>query len=300
RGGDEVYGESIYTIRYEFLGQYQLPFSEKVLFNFSYTDRDQNSVCADLQDLAKPRTGLGQVPWVEKLGKHVPRLGAAGRCNYYDENTTATSEDEINKPDAVFIPSIFIQNEYKFNERHTFLAGVRDDYDFRHGNILTPRIAYRWKISDEDIFRLNAGTGFRVVNLFTDEHAALTGSREVVIEEELRPEQSFNINLNYLKKLYLNSGAIIQFETAAWYTYFTNAILPDYDTNPNQIIYDNLDGYATSKGFSFNADANFSNRFKALLGFTFQDVSQTENGTDTEQILTEKYSGTWAFTYRIF
>src|SRR5690606_21938411 len=129
-------------------------------------------------------------------------------------------------------------------ERHTFLAGVRYDYDFRHGNILTPRIAYRWKISDEDIFRLNAGTGFRVVNLFTEEHAALTGSPEVVNEEELRPEQSFNINLHHPTKLHLHSGAIIQFQTAASYTYSTIAILPDYDPNPNQIIYDNLDGYA--------------------------------------------------------
>src|SRR5690606_5771509 len=213
RGGDEVYGESIYTTRYELLGQYQLPVSEKMLFNFSYTDHDQNSVYGDLKYLAKQRIGFVQFTWDKKLGKHDLLFGVAGRYNYYDDNTTATSEDEINKPDAVFIPSIFIQNEYKFNERHTFLAGVRYDYDFRHGNILTPRIAYRWKISDEDIFRLNAGTGFRVVNLFTEEHAALTGSREVVIEEELRPEQSFNINLNYLKKLYLNSGAIVQFET---------------------------------------------------------------------------------------
>jgi outer membrane receptor for ferrienterochelin and colicins len=31
-------------------------------------------------------------------------------------------------------------------------------------------------------------------------------------------------------------------ETSAWYTRFSNSIIPDYDTNPNQIIYRNLDG----------------------------------------------------------
>ena len=37
RGGDEVYGESIYTSRFELLGNYQLPIKEKVNFQFSYS-----------------------------------------------------------------------------------------------------------------------------------------------------------------------------------------------------------------------------------------------------------------------
>ncbi|HRN44355.1 MAG TPA: TonB-dependent receptor plug domain-containing protein, partial [Flavobacterium sp.] len=44
RGGNEVYGESIYTKRWELLGAYELPISEKMLFSFSYTNHDQNSV----------------------------------------------------------------------------------------------------------------------------------------------------------------------------------------------------------------------------------------------------------------
>jgi hypothetical protein len=43
-----------------------------------------------------------------------------------------------------------------------------------------PRLAYKWKINDNNIVRFNTGTGFRIVNLFTEEHAALTGSREVI------------------------------------------------------------------------------------------------------------------------
>jgi outer membrane receptor for ferrienterochelin and colicins len=54
--------------------------------------------------------------------------------------------------------------------------------------------------------------------------------------EELKPERSFNANLNYLKKIYTNNGTFIM-ETTAWYTRFSNSIIPDYDSNPNQIIY---------------------------------------------------------------
>ena len=69
RGGDEIYGESIYTARYELLGQYQLPVSEKMLFTFSYTDHDQNSVYGDTEYLAKQRIGFGQLTWDKKIGK---------------------------------------------------------------------------------------------------------------------------------------------------------------------------------------------------------------------------------------
>jgi len=299
RGGDEIYGESIYTSRWEFLGKYQLPFKENFLFTFSYTDHNQNSVYGDVPYLADQRIGFGQLTWDKKINKHDLLFGAALRYNFYDDNTAATAEMDKNNPDEVTIPSIFIQDEVKFNKKHTLLLGMRYDYDKRHGNIFTPRMAYKWSLSENDILRLNAGTGFRVVNLFTEDHAALTGARDVVIEEELKPEKSYNVNINYLKKIYTQNNSFIGLDMSAWYTYFTNMILPDYDTNPNEIIYDNLDGYAVSTGVSANVDMVFCNGIKINLGGTFMNVSQTENGITTRQILTEQFSGTWGISYKI-
>ncbi|MEH6703333.1 MAG: TonB-dependent receptor [Galbibacter orientalis] len=299
RGGDEIYGESIYTSRWEFLGKYQLPFKENFLFTFSYTDHNQNSVYGDVSYLADQRIGFGQLTWDKKINKHDLLFGAALRYNFYDDNTAATAEMDKNNPDEVTIPSIFIQDEVKFNKKHTLLLGMRYDYDKRHGNIFTPRMAYKWSLSENDILRLNAGTGFRVVNLFTEDHAALTGARDVVIEEELKPEKSYNVNINYLKKIYTQNNSFIGLDMSAWYTYFTNMILPDYDTNPNEIIYDNLDGYAVSTGVSANVDMVFYNGIKINLGGTFMNVSQTENGITTRQILTEQFSGTWGISYKI-
>ena len=194
---------------------------------------------------------------------------------------------------------MFAQDEVSFNDNHKVLLGVRYDYNRNHGSIFTPRLAYKWKINDSNILRFNTGTGFRIVNLFTEEHAALTGSREVIVLEELKPERSFNVNLNYLKKIYTQNGNFIGIETTAWYTRFSNSIIPDYDTNPNQIIYKNLEGHAVTKGISSNIDFVFNNGLKMILGATYMDVSKTENNTTTQQILTEKFSGTWAISFRI-
>ncbi|WP_414458237.1 TonB-dependent receptor [Flavobacterium sp. NG2] len=294
RGGDEVYGESIYTKRWELLGAYDLPTVEKMRFSFSYTDHDQNSVYGDMPFLAQQRIGFGQLTWDKKINKNDLLFGTALRYQYYDDNTTATIEEDIN-----WIPSLFVQDEIAFNDTHKILLGARYDYNRNHGNIFTPRFAYKWKINDNNILRFNTGTGFRIVNLFTEEHAALTGSRDVIVLEELKPERSYNANLNYLKKIYTGNGNFIGLETTAWYTRFSNSIIPDYDTNPNQIIYKNLDGHAVTKGVSANVDMIFYNGLKLILGATYMDVTKTEDEVTTQQILTEKFSGTWAISYRI-
>lgn len=294
RGGSEVYGESIYTSRYEILGAYELPVKEKMLLSFSYTDHDQNSVYGNIPYLAKQKIGFGQLTWDKKIKNHDFLLGTAIRYQLYNDNTPATVEK-----DETWIPSLFAQDEIKLAEKHSVLLGARYDYNNNHGNIFTPRLAYKWKRNDNTIFRVNAGTGFRVVNLFTEEHAALTGSREVIVLEDLKPERSYNANLNFLKKFYLNDGSFIGWETTAWYTYFTNSIIPDYDTDPNQIIYKNLDGFAVTQGISTNIDMVFTNGLKFILGATFMDVNKTENGVKTRQILTERFTGTWSVSYRI-
>ncbi|WP_339711465.1 TonB-dependent receptor [uncultured Kriegella sp.] len=299
RGGDEIYGESIYTRRWEILGKYQLPLKEKMLLSFSYNDHSQNSVYGNVSYLADQRIGFTQLTWDKSLGAHDLLFGSSLRYNYYDDNTPATATIQRNQANETIIPSLFAQNEISLAKKHSLLLGLRYDYDQRHGSIYTPRTAYRWKVSDNDILRLNAGTGFRVVNLFTEEHAALTGARTVIITEALKPERSININLNYLKKIYADNGTFVSLDASAFYTHFSNIILPDYDTDPNQIIYDNLDGKSISQGISANVDAVFPNGIKILIGATYQDVSSTENGIKKQQILTEKISGTWNVSYEL-
>lgn len=294
RGGNEVYGESIYTTRLEFISKYQLPIKENVFLSFSLTSHDQNSVYGTTTYIAAQKIAFGQLIWDKKLNHHNLLLGSAVRHQFYNDNTTATFE-----PEKTFIYSFFVQDELKFAEKQTLLLGSRYDYNNNHGSIFTPRIAYKWNPTTTDVFRINAGTGFRIVNLFTEDHAALTGSRDVIITEDLKPEKSYNINLNYLKKFRFENATSLAMEFSTWYTYFTNQIIPDYDTNPNQIIYSNLDGYSQTLGLSGNIDLVTPFGLKTILGFTFLDPKNVRNGSTTQPILTEKYSLNWAISYEI-
>jgi outer membrane receptor for ferrienterochelin and colicins len=72
-------------------------------------------------------------------------------------------------------------------------------------------------------------------------------------------------------------------------------------SDPNKIIYQNLDGHAVSKGATINLEAGIGRRLKALTGLTLQDVAKYDRTAGKKQkvpmMLTEKWSGTWAITY---
>lgn len=294
RGGNQVYGESIYTTRFELLSKYQLPTKENMSLSFSLTSHDQNSVYGTTLYLAQQKIAFGQYLWDKKLNRHNLLFGTAFRHQYYNDNTTATL-----KPESTNIYSIFIQDEIKLAEKNSLLLGSRYDYNNNHGTIFTPRIAYKWNPTKNDVLRINTGSGFRVVNLFTEEHAALTGSRDVIITENLKPEKSYNINLNYLKKIKFTNATFLGLEIATWYTYFTNQIIPDYDSNPNQIIYQNLNGYSETTGISGNVDLVTPYGIKTLIGLTFMDSKNVKDGIASRPVLTEKFSMNWAITYEV-
>jgi outer membrane receptor for ferrienterochelin and colicins len=294
RGGDEVYGESIYTSRFELLGKYELPVKEKMYVQFSLIGHDQNSVYGNSVYLANQKIGFGQFLWDKNIKNHSLLFGSAFRYQFYNDNTPATATSDHSK-----IYSLFVQDDIKFSEKTGILLGSRYDYNSVHGSIFTPRVALKWKPTADDILRLNFGTGFRVVNLFTEDHQALSGAREVVLVDNLDPETSYNLNLNYLKKFRLENSGILNLEISSWYTHFTNRIFANYDLNPNQIIYDNLNGFSKIFGVSANADWITPFGLKANVGASYFDPITQQDGISFVPLFTEKYSLNWAINYEI-
>ena len=301
RGGNQIYGESIYTNRWETFGTYELPTSENLSFQFSANGHYQDSFYGETSYDAEQLIGFGQLVYNKQLGKkHDLLLGAAYRYTFYDDNTFATlNENGIhNSPSIIHLPGVFAQNEISFSARKKILLGVRWDYNSVHGNIFSPRVNYKWSSRDTShTIRLSAGNGFRVANIFTEDHAALTGARTVEFDGALDPETSWNGNVNYVKKINTESS-FITIDASAFYTYFNNRILPDYESDPNKIIYANLEGSSVSQGISLNADFLFTNGLAINAGATLMEVSVTEDGVKRTQLLTEGFSGVWSISYK--
>lgn len=294
RGGDEVYGESIYTSRIEIFGRYD--HSENLFLQYSLNNHDQNSVYGTTSYNAIQTIGFVQGVFSKKVKNHDVLLGATYRHTIYDDNTPATVER-----DKTALPGLFAQDQWTLSESKTLLSGIRYDKNSIYGDIWTPRLNFKWASKDESsILRLGFGTGYRVVNVFTEDHAALTGAREVVFTEAILPEKSWNTTINWNKKLYTKYGAILDLDFSVFKTAFSNRILPDYETNPNQIIYGNLDGKAITQGATVTINGMFANGLKINMGATFIDSKIINNNQTEYPFLTEKFSGNYQLNYTLY
>ena len=300
RGNDSIYGESVFTNRFELMGSYQLPIdAENIRVDFSYSYHDQDSWYADDNYAATQEIAFANIIWTTDFGPRNEFLaGLSARHQTYDDNTEVIPEKDIQ-----FIPGLFVQNQFNFSKAFKMLAGARLDHHRNHGPIFSPRLNFSWKPATYTTVRLNTGTGFRIVNVFSEDHAAYHGIREVVIENEIKPERSQNATLS-LNHIFNLGESVLTWDMDLFYTHFTNKIEADYDTDPTKLIYRNLEDeeYAVSRGVSAALQASFLFPLRASLGVTYQDVFAMELDEEgfrekTARIKVPSLTGVYAVSY---
>lgn len=308
RGGDSIYGEQIGTRRMELIGNARLAVAQNLRLSWSYTYHQQRSAYGNKLFNADQQIAFAQTTWNKKWHEKLDLLlGMALRYTWYDDNTPITANSQMqNKPSVIMLPGIFAQNQFNFNPKHTVLAGLRYDYNSRHGNIFTPRLNYQWKPVSGQTLRFTVGNGYRVANVFSEDHAALTGAREVVIASALHPERSWNSNLNYTGQFVPKQSKIgfIELDASVFYTRFSNRIVADYLSDPQKVIFDNLKGYSVSQGFTLNQTLHFTNGFQLVAGCTILDVFIKEKNQfgiseKRAQLQVSPFSGTWTLSLPI-
>jgi len=293
RGSDSIYGESIITNRWELSSRYELPSNENMVLQSSYNYHNQDSYYGDTEYLAIQNTLFNQILWYKDIGlRHELTTGMAYKFQSYNDNTPATDVIDLNH-----IPGIFIQDEFAISDQWKILSGIRWDRHQNHGNIFAPRLNLKWVRNENTSFRWNTGTGFRVVNLFTEDHASLTGARDVIIANELQPEKSININFNFSHWFERNDQSTT-LDIDLFYTYFNNKIIPNYDSDPSKIIYDNLSGYSVSRGTSFQINKSFSTPLNINIGGTFLDVYSIVDGEKSIELFAPSFSGVFSVEYK--
>lgn len=306
RGGDSIYGESIYTNRFEIIGVMPLRFfGQEYKLQYSFNKHQQNSAYGNTFFLADQKIGFGQITKNIEVGRHDLLIGTALRYTNYDDNTIITqTKDTINpenNPTITYLPGVFIQDEIDLNEKNILLVGLRYDYNTNHGNIFSPRANWKYSINKNNTLRLGVGNGYRVVNLFSEDHAAFNGGREVVIVNDLKPEQSWNGTLNYsiFKKLRKGYTTI---DANVFYTHFSNKIVADYFTDYNKVIFDNLEGYGINRGIGMHIQWAFQIPVKLSIGATYADVfvmkrDSTGDLFESVQIQTPKLTSNFVVSY---
>ncbi len=297
RGDTLVYGESIYTRRVEVLGRYSLPGKQDLRIDYSFNWHQQNSFYGSTPYMAMQQILFSNFIWNKPIGlRHTLLTGGTLRYQLYKDNSPATSASA----EVRFIPGLFAEEEWRLTEKWKLLAGIRIDHHAVHGLVPSPRGAVQYRPTSLSNFRLNAGTGFRLVNVFTEDHAALTGSRQVVFAEKLQPERAYSLLFSYDQTIAIATSVLNLTAEAFWY-HFTNKIIPDYDSDPNLIIYKNLSDPIITQGLSLSLKHTFAFPLTVELGATYQDARrslETRTGKETRSVLfIPNWMGTWSLSY---
>jgi len=193
--------------------------------------------------------------------------GASLLWDHYTDETPADSDMDI------WVPAIFA--EYSGTSagerpRWTWIHGLRIERPSDQGLVVAPRINVKWTPSPVLNVRFNAGRGYRRVHLFTEEHAALDGSRDVIQPAGgLAPESSWN-GLMAANWQIGGADASLTASTRAFCTLFTDRIYADFDSLPNSILYRNINGSGWSRGVGLDLQWMNNSGWRALAGGTFQ------------------------------
>jgi outer membrane receptor for ferrienterochelin and colicins len=297
RGSDTIYGESIVTNRLEVIGSYDLPLEETFTFDYSYSYHDQDSYYGDYHYTASQQIYFANLVW-DKRFRYNRQLLLGSTIRYDALSQTFDGQRlEDGSEDRRLTPGLFGQYEHIFSEKVRGLLGARVDHYSDHGFIFSPRFNLKVSATDHTTIRFNAGTGFRIVNLFTEEHDILSGSREVVITENLDPEKSYNGTLN-INQIVDIGTSVLNMDLDLFYTRFSNRIIPDYST-PNEIRYSNLDGYSVSRGIALSAAHNFPGPLQYSVGITLQDVYQNTGNSKETLPFAPNFNSNFSISYGI-
>jgi len=174
------------------------------------------------------------------------------------------------------VPGVFVENIYN-SAKLTLITGIRADKHNTFGWFVTPRVLVKYMATENTDLRASFGTGWRTVNLFSENINLLTSNRDIVFAEQLNPEKSINFGINATQKWNWKSTDFIA--TADFYhTAFQNQFFPDYDSQAQKAIISNFTQPSVSNGFQAELSTNTNQMLNIRLAYNYLDVSRTING----------------------
>jgi outer membrane receptor for ferrienterochelin and colicin len=206
---------------------------------------------------------------------HTGHTYKAGLSYNFDRYSETLIDSTFGRTEQV--PGAFVEYIYNNSKNLTLVAGSRVDFHNLYGTIFTPRLNVKFDATQNTIFRLAAGKGFRVANPIAENTAVLVSSRAIQFNEVLEPEQAWNLGGSFTHYFEL-AGRPGTFVTDYYYTTFTNQVVADMYTNPQKVLFYNLAGRSFSKSFQAELQYEVLKGLDIKTAYKYFDVKATYNG----------------------
>lgn len=285
KGSTDIYGQTVNINQPEIWTKtgFRLNDTHNFVLLASSFYQDQESYFGTIKYDANQTNFYGNIQYEHSYSGNILKTGLSFRYLNLEEDISFT-ENLLQRGYAgnyarqESIAGVFAENTMSLlDDKLTWIAGVRVDNHNQFGTILTPRTLLKYDIAPNTVVRANIGTGWRTVNLFSENIGLLVSSRDIIFQEPLEPEKALNTGINLTQKF--EGTNVTGFFSADYYrTDFQNQIFPDYDTDPTLAIIENFKGKSVSNTFQAEVYLNFYERFEFKTGYSFLDVYREIEG----------------------
>ena len=287
KGSTSIYGQSVKINQPEVWTKtaYNINDKHKIVLFASGFHQEQNSFFGTVQYDAQQTSLYGNIQYELSYANHNLKTGVSYRylnlaedVDFADATLQRTYAGNYKQLEN--IPGIFAENTMRFfKDKLTWIAGIRSDHHNQFGFHVSPRTLIKYDITPKTILRANFGTGWRTVNLFSENIGLLVSSRDIIFTEQLEPEKAVNFGVNLTQKFETESNDFSGYFSADFYrTDFQNQIFPDYDSDPTLVLIKNYKGESVSNGFQAEVYLNLWRRFEFKTGYNYLHVYREVEG----------------------
>lgn len=261
KGSGNIYGQFVQYNQPELYSKMGFRFSEKHLTSFSAAGslHQQDSWFGTLSYRGRQTLGYLNLQHELLWKQHSLKAG----ISYRYLNTTEDLGLSVPDPAKTYIgkhltqlrvPGVFAENTFHWaGDKMILIAGARLDKHQTEGYYFTPRTMLKYAINHRHTFRASAGTGWRQVNLFSEQPVMLTSSRNIILPATLKPEEAFNWGVSHTWRFNLGANSSGTISADFYQTLFQRQIFPDYDADPAGIVIRNLENASRSNAMQIDA-----------------------------------------------
>ncbi|HRP01199.1 MAG TPA: carboxypeptidase-like regulatory domain-containing protein [Candidatus Kapabacteria bacterium] len=231
---------------------------------------------------------------VETEDIHNLKMGASFQADLYDQ-----SFEKYNQDIQEYIPGIFTEYTFTGIKDLSMTFGLRGDWHNKYSWFFTPRMHFKYNIDELNTLRLSLGKGSRTSYVLSDYSSVLASSREIIISNDLKREEAYNLGLNYVSE-FIFLGVPITMNMDFFHTQFENQIVADYDVSYDKIIFSNLDGKSYSNSFQIDFISEPFDFLTLTTAYRYNDVKITYHNELMEKplISPHKVFANFAFSTR--
>jgi outer membrane receptor for ferrienterochelin and colicin len=199
--------------------------------------------------------------------------------------------DAIPKKDSIYdsqniVPGGYFEYTYTNDTNFSAVAGIREDFLKEYGWMASPRLHIKYNPDRSSVFRLSGGRGFRTPHIFAENSSVFASSREVVIQDNLKPEIAWNYGMALTEKFQV-TGRQASINIDFFRTDFQSQVVVDLE-DANKVQFYGLKGKSYSNAFQTDFSFEPFERLNIHLAYKHYDVKETYNGMLLDKPLVPK------------